>query len=376
MDHVSIILLFFAIAAVVVAAVSYIRWKTAVNESIILRQQLVDLRQNDDRFKAMAAEVLRQNSTDLLTRNSADLGALINPLRENIGKFEQNIAECYSREARERFALDSRVRQLMEISRNVGEETRRLSEALKGNNKVQGDWGETVLETLLNRAGLQEGREFETQKSVVDGNGRRLRPDVVLRLPDDRFIVIDSKVSMKAYFDLRDAHNANDIQCAKKALLNSVRSHIAELRNKNYQDATGDRRADFVLMFIPHEGAYMSAIEADPRLCEMAFDCRVLPVSPTHLMAVLSLIDQIWRQERQERNAEEIAAQAGRMLDKLEGFINDMQRIDKAISASKEAYDSAMNKLSEGKGNLINRAAALRELGAKTKNKDSSINRI
>ncbi|MDE6331456.1 MAG: DNA recombination protein RmuC, partial [Muribaculaceae bacterium] len=283
MDHVSIILLFFAIAAVVVAAVSYIRWKTAVNESIILRQQLVDLRQNDDRFKAMAAEVLRQNSTDLLTRNSADLGALINPLRENIGKFEQNIAECYSREARERFALDSRVRQLMEISRNVGEETRRLSEALKGNNKVQGDWGETVLETLLNRAGLQEGREFETQKSVVDGNGRRLRPDVVLRLPDDRFIVIDSKVSMKAYFDLRDAHNANDIQCAKKALLNSVRSHIAELRNKNYQDATGDRRADFVLMFIPHEGAYMSAIEADPRLCEMAFDCRVLPVSPTHL---------------------------------------------------------------------------------------------
>lgn len=350
-----------ALAAIVAATVFYGRWTASRREVELMRQQL----ESDERFRSVAGEALRQNSAELLRQNSAGLTSLLQPLRDNLSRFEQSIADSYSREARERFSLAEHVRELTALNRNIGEETRRLTQALKGNNKLQGDWGEMVLEGLLTRAGLTRDRDFTMQESITGADGRRLRPDAVVRLPDDRCIVIDSKVSMTAYFDMLAADTDEALAEASKALLSSVRSHVGELKSKNYQDYTGSRRLDFVLMFIPNEGAYLAAISADPRLCETAFDNRVLLVSPTHLMAVLSLVGQLWRQADQDRNAREIATQAGRMLDKLSGFVADMEKIGRSLGTAHDAYDAAMNKLSQGQGNLLSRADRLRALGAK-----------
>lgn len=372
-----------ALAAMVTAALFYGRWSAARREVELLHKQL----ESDERFRSFANEALRQNSAELLQQNSAGLSnllqqntaglssllqqnaagltALLQPLRDNLSRFEKSINDSYSREARERFSLAEHVRELTELNRNIGEEARRLSNALKGNNKVQGDWGEMVLEGLLTRAGLTRDRDFVIQESITGSEGRRLRPDIIVKLPDQRCIVIDSKVSMTAYLDLLNATTPEQINESTKALLNSVRSHINELKAKNYQDYAGEQRLDFVLMFIPHEGAYLTAINADPKLCESAFDNRVLMVSPTHLMAVLSIVGQLWRQDSQDRNAQEIATQAGRMLDKLSGFVTDMEKVGRAMTTARDAYDAAMSKLSQGQGNLLSRADKLQALGAK-----------
>ena len=379
------IVIIVALAAVVAAALFYGRWTAARREVELLRQQL----DSTDRFSSVADEALRRNSAELLQQNSAGLNALLQqnsagltamlqqnsagltamlqPLRDNLSRFEQSINDSYSREARERFSLAERVRELADLNRNIGEETRRLTHALKGNNKLQGDWGEMVLEGLLTRAGLTRDRDFVLQESITDSEGHRLRPDAVVKLPDDRCIVIDSKVSMTAYFDMLNSDSPEQLADASKALLTSVRSHVNELKTKKYQDYTGTQRLDFVLMFIPHEGAYLAAIDADPKLCESAFDSRVLIVSPTHLLAVLSIVGQLWRQDSQDRNALEIATQAGRLLDKLSGFVADMEKVGRAMTTARDAYDSAMSKLSQGQGNLLSRADKLRALGAKSR---------
>lgn len=360
-----VILTLVLVCALLCAAVCFARYSAAKREVALLRGQLDARDASDDRFRAMAAEVLRSNSVELSRRSTGELAALLNPLREHISRFETTVSESYQREARERYALDGRVRQLAEASRQVGDEARRLAQALQGNNRVQGDWGEAVLENLLQQAGLQRDRDYFVQQSFTTDAGQRLRPDVILHLPDRRAVVIDSKVSMKAYFDLLQADTPEAADQASRQLVQAVKSQIAELRNKRYQDRLDGRKLDFVLMFVPHEGAYLAALHADPSLCANAFDQRVLPVSPTHLMAVLAMIDRLWQQERQQRNAAEIGRQAGLMLDKLAAFLKDMERIDHSLGQARESYAAAMTKLTSGTGNLLTRARRLQELGAK-----------
>lgn len=358
-----------AVAAVVYAVVADRRATRARAEAELSRRLLeeraADTEAAEARFRAIANEALLANSQALDAAGRRSISEALAPMAERMREMEKSFREVYSAEARERFSLADRVRELVELNRVVGAETRRLTDALKGNTRVQGDWGEIILENILERSGLQQGREYEVQQTFTSPDGRRLRPDVIVNYPDGRCVVIDSKVSVAAYLSMVEADDADARNAAAKAHLASVRAHINELKSKSYQDLTAGRHCDFVMMFIPHEGAYMAAMQLDGTLWQYAFDSRVLIVSPTHLMAVVKLVEQLWRNDRQSRNAMDIATEAGRMLDKLSGFLTDMEKIDTSLNAARRAWDGAYNKLATGTGNLIGRAERLRAMGAK-----------
>ncbi|MDE6486091.1 MAG: DNA recombination protein RmuC [Muribaculaceae bacterium] len=358
-----------AVAAVVYAVVADRRATRARAEAELSRRLLeeraADTEAAEARFRAIANEALLANSQALDAAGRRSISEALAPMAERMREMEKSFREAYSAEARERFSLADRVRELVELNRVVGAETRRLTDALKGNTRVQGDWGEIILENILERSGLQQGREYEVQQTFTSPDGRRLRPDVIVNYPDGRCVVIDSKVSVAAYLSMVEADDADARNAAAKAHLASVRAHINELKSKSYQDLTAGRHCDFVMMFIPHEGAYMAAMQLDGALWQYAFDSRVLIVSPTHLMAVVKLVEQLWRNDRQSRNAMDIATEAGRMLDKLSGFLTDMEKIDTSLNAARRAWDGAYNKLATGTGNLIGRAERLRAMGAK-----------
>lgn len=317
------------------------------------------------RFKNLANEILKNNSTIFKEQNEMRLGEILSPLKENIEQFKKSITECYSTEARERFSLQERIKELIELNQSIGKEAKDLTIALKGNSKIQGNWGEMILENILEKSGLEKGREFTIQEASVNENGKRLIADVVIHYPDGRKIVIDSKVSLNAYTDLINCENNEEQEIFKKRHLTSIRNHINELKTKKYQDYLGTDKAEFVMMFIPNEAAYICAMQLDHNLWQDAYDCRVLIISPTHLISVLKLIGQLWQQDRQTRNAIEIATESGRMYDKFVGFIDDMKKIEKNIQMSHDAYNNAMNKLTNGTGNLVTKAQKLKAMGAK-----------
>jgi len=330
------------------------------------------LEENELRFKNLATQVLKSNSQDLREQSQVQLEQLLTPLKENIEAFKKTVADTYNSEARERFSLQERIRELIELNNSIGQEARQLSTALRGNNKMQGDWGEMILESILEKSGLTRGREFDVQvatnergEALRNAAGNALRPDVVVYYPDGRCVVIDSKVSLSAYVDMVNCQDAVQAESYGRSHVASVRRHIAELAHKNYQDFVGGRHTDFVMMFIPNEGAYIQAMQVDNRLWQDAYDARVLIVSPTHLIAALRLVEQLWRQDKVRSNVEAIATEGGNMYDKLVGFIDDMKRIDKALVSTREAYDKAINKLSDGRGSLVSRAEKMRKLGAK-----------
>lgn len=332
---------------------------------------------DEERFRRMSAEALQMQSGQMAVRSENRLKELLAPLREDIERFNTRVNECYSSESRERFALKEALAGLIRQTQSIGTEARQLANALRGNTKVQGDWGEMILRTLLEKSGLREGEEFVVQqtrdtegKLIKSENGTTLRPDVVVYFPDNRAVVIDSKVSLTAFTDWV---NADDSTPEAQALrdeagrrhIGSVRKHIAELYSKSYQDRIGGRSLDFVLLFIPNEAAYMAAMSLSDTLWQEAYDKRVLIVSPTHLISVLKLTSQLWIHERQTANAIRIAQDAGRMYDKFVGFVDDMQRIERGIRQTSAAWGDAMRKLSSGTGNLISRAESLRQLGIK-----------
>lgn len=369
MIAITVICVLVAVAAVVYAVAADRRATRARAEAEMARRLLdernADASAAEERFRAIANEALLANSRALDAAGRRSISEALQPMAERMREMEKTFRDTYSAEARERFSLADRVRELVELNRVVGAETRRLTDALKGNTRVQGDWGEIILENILERSGLQQGREYEVQQTFTSPDGRRLRPDVIVNYPDGRCVVIDSKVSVAAYLSMVEADDAEARNAAAKAHLASVRAHINELKTKNYQDLTAGRHCDFVMMFIPHEGAYMAAMQLDSALWQYAFDSRVLIVSPTHLMAVIKLVEQLWRNDRQSRNAIDIATEAGRMLDKLSGFLADMEKIDSSLNAARRAWDGAYNKLATGTGNLLGRAERLRAMGAK-----------
>lgn len=321
----------------------------------------------EERFRNLAGRVLVSNSELLREQNRRGLAEVIEPMKSDLERFRQLVVERYEREAGERLSLGDRIKDLVQLNHAIGQETRRLTDALKGNAKVQGDWGEMILDNILERSGFRRGQDYTVQETVAGEQGQRLRPDVVISYTEGRKLVIDSKVSIQDYLAMLNADTEECRERHARAHVASVKSHIAELARKSYQDAVGAAKIDFVLMFIPHEGAYLAAMNLDNTLWQTAYDNRVLIISPTHLMSVIKLVEQMWRHEKQNRNAQEIARQAGAMLDKLRGFVDDMDRIDASLNNARAAWNSAFAKLSTGPGNMIARAQKIASLGARSK---------
>lgn len=329
-------------------------------------------KESETRFQNIANEILTTNSRIFKEQNETRLSEILTPLKENIEQFKKTINDSYSNEARERFSLQERIKELIELNQSISKEAKDLTTALKGNSKVQGDWGEMILENILEKSGLEKGREYEVQvttdengKTLRNDDGAALRPDVVVNYPGNRRVVIDSKVSLRAYVNYINSETPEEQETYAKQHLASVRNHIAELRDKKYQDYVGGGKTDFVMMFIPNEAAYITAMQLDCKLWQDAYDVRVLLVSPTQLISALRLVAQLWSHDRQTRNAIEIAKAGGNMYDKFVGFVDDMYKIEKSIKQANDTYNSAMNKLHEGKGNLVSYAEKMRTLGAK-----------
>ena len=327
-------------------------------------------------FKSLAADIFSSQSEKFKEANETRLSEILNPLKEDIKDFKRRVDDTYMNSSKERTLLGEQMKRLMELNMSIGKEARDLTEALSGNTKVQGDWGEMVLETILVKSGPVEGENYFVQDTkndhgtqIKNDDNGRLRPDVVVALPDKKCIVIDSKVSLTAYVNYINADNEDDRQRFGKAHLLSVRSHLKELETKRYQDFVGvgnDDRIDYVLMFIPNEHAYMAAMTLDNNLWMEAYEKRVVIISPAHVISTLRLIAQLWTRDKQTKNALKIAEEGGKLYDKFVGFVNDMQTVEQSLGKASEAYASAMSKLHTGRGCIVSKVENLKKLGAKT----------
>lgn len=316
-------------------------------------------------FKNLANDILEEKSKRFSEQNQQSLGQLLDPLKTRLQEFQGKVEQVYVQEGKDRSALAEQVRQLMELNRTVSQEANNLTRALKGSNKTQGNWGELILERVLETAGLRKGEEFDVQESHTTEDGRRLQPDVVLHLPEDRHLVIDAKATLVAYDDYANAEDDKHRELALKRHLDAVRTHIKGLSDKNYQDLYGIKSLDFVLMFIPIEPAFMLAVTHDRELFMDAWNRNVLLVSPSTLLFVVRTVASLWRQEAQNRNAQDIAKRGAELYDKLAGFVEDMESLGNRLSQAQKDYDGALNKLSTGRGNVIRQAELLKKLGVK-----------
>ena len=332
------------------------------------QQRLEDLQGARDALRAQFAElagkIFDEREQRFAETSQQRLGQLLDPLRERIQSFEKRVEESYQQEARERFSLGKELERLQGLNQRLSEEATHLTQALKG-QKTQGNWGELVLERVLEHAGLQKGREYHTQVSLKSAEGERFQPDVLIQLPGEKQVVVDAKVSLTAYQQCVAATDDVQRQAALKQHVLSLRSHLKGLSLKDYQQLDGLHSLDFVLLFVPIEAAFAAALQADPGLFQEAFDQHIVIVSPTTLLATLRVIDSLWRQERQSQNAREIAERAGALYDKFVAFIADLDEVGMRLQQLDKAYAGARNKLVEGRGNLISRSENLKLLGAR-----------
>ena len=317
-------------------------------------------------FKLIANKILEEKSSKFIEQNRTNLDIILNPLKENIKAFEDKVEKVYKAESDERNTLKGVISLLMDQSKQIQEDANNLTKALKGDSKKQGNWGEVILEKVLERSGLVRDQEYRIQASHVSAEGGRYQPDVVIDLPDNKHLVVDAKVSLVAYERSVSAETDEERDGFVKAHLASIKNHIVELSSKNYQDLYKINSPDFVLLFVPIESSFSIAVQKDAELFNFAWDRRVVIVSPSTLLATLRTIASMWKQERQNRNVMEIARLSGSMYDKFVGFIADMENIGKHIKNGQDAYDKAINKLSVGAGNLTNTSEKIKKLGAKT----------
>ncbi|MFD2144511.1 DNA recombination protein RmuC [Mucilaginibacter antarcticus] len=316
-------------------------------------------------FENVAEKLLKEKSKEFIDVNRNNLDTILGPLKENLKTFEEKVDRVYKVESDERNLLRGELTQLMALNKLISEEASSLTKALKGDNKKQGNWGEVILERVLERSGLVKDREYRIQASLTGVDGSRYQPDVIIDLPDEKHLVVDSKVSLIAYERLVNCESEDERKLFSKAHVESIRSHVHGLSSKNYHDLYQINSPDFVLLFIPIESSFSFAVQIDAELFSDAWDKRVVIVSPSTLLATLRTIASIWKQERQNRNVLEIARLSGTMYDKFVGFVNDMESIGKNIKQSQSAYDNAINKLTEGNGNLTKTAEKIKGLGAK-----------
>ena len=319
-------------------------------------------------FKNLANEILDEKSRQFKQSNRESLESLLNPFREQIEGFRKRVDEVYKGEIEQHSLLKNEICRLSEANLRISEEADNLTRALKGNSKVQGDWGEVILETILDSSHLTKGIHYETQHNLKDEQGNNLRPDVILKLHEGKRIVIDSKVSLTAYVAYTESATPEDASRAVKDHLRSVRAHVDELSGKCYQtllDRTRSESPDFVIMFVPSEPAFLLAMQQDASLWGYAYNKKVIVSSPTNLFALLKIVDDLWKRDMQSRNARKIADEGGKLYDKFMGFTETLVDLGKSISASSERYERAIKQLKTGRGNLIRRTEQLRELGVK-----------
>ncbi len=334
-----------------------------------LKEQKGEIVQLQEKFKTefenIAHKILKTNTKEFSESNQKNMQELLSPLKEKIIGFEKKVEETYQKGLKDQTDLKVELRRLYELNAKLGEEAGNLTRALKSDSKQQGNWGEVVLERILERSGLIKEEEYFLQYSATGEDGRTLRPDVLIKLPEEKHLVIDAKVSLTAFETYISADKEDIRQAALKRHLESVKKHIKELHEKSYDNLKGLNTPDFVLLFMPVEPAFGLAVQSDPELFQYAWDQRIVIVSPTTLLATLRTVASIWRHERQTRNALEIAKQGGKLYDKFEGFLKDLEHVGTNIDKAKEAYDDARKKLSTGRGNLIGQVEKLKEMGAK-----------
>lgn len=330
------------------------------------KQAMADLQKRlTTEFENMANRILKERAAELSETSKKDLGAILNPLKDNIAEFKQQVREAYSLEMRDKAGLREQLKLLTEQNARISDEANNLTKALKGDVKQQGNWGEIVLERVLEMSGLHIGREFEREAVSKDDSDAAKRPDVIVHLPDNKHVVIDSKVSLVAYDRLVNAPDNAAYETALKDQVSSLKKHVNELAAKNYPNLPGLNAPDFVLMFVPIEAMFSVAVDADKNLFAYAWEKKIVIVSPTTLLATLRTIASIWQQENQTKNAFEIARLGGVLYDKMVGFIDDFQKIKRSLDAADKAYNDALGKMSTGKGNMLNTATRIKELGAK-----------
>lgn len=318
-----------------------------------------------DQFKNLANEILEEKSRRFAEQNQQNLDTLLKPLQEKLTDFRKQVDETYQSEARERFALKQEVEKLAGLNLRMTDETRALTNALKGESKTQGDWGELVLETILENSGLRKGEEYLVQDTQTISDGSRLQPDVVIRLPESKHLVIDSKVSITAYTRYMQSDDENVKISELNSHVLSIKQHIQGLSAKNYQDLYGVGSIDFVLMFIPIEPAFLAAMRHAPEIYQDALKKNIVIVCPSTLLATVRTVAHLWRQEQQNRNAQEIARQCAALYDKFVGFVEDLDKVGQRLEQAQVSYSDAVGKLKTGRGNLIRTAENVKKLGVK-----------
>lgn len=361
-------------------AIEYIR-QTAESKALlqsreeqlrIQQEELLNMRnQLNKDFQVLANQILEEKTLRFTDVNKTNMEAILRPLNEKLVEFRTRVEETYDKESKQRFSLEERIRELVALNNQISEDANNLTKALKGNNKVQGNWGEMILESILEKSGLKKGEEYFAQEFITDENGNRIRneqqnymqPDIVVAYPGGRKIIIDSKVSLNAYVRYVET-DADEVRImSEKEHIVSIKQHIDELSRKSYQDYV--ESLDFVMMFIPNEPAYILAMQLDSGLWDYAYRKRILLISPTNLIASLKVVADLWKREYQSRNAIEIAKRGAALYDKFAGFVETLQDVGKNIERSQKSYDKAFSQLKEGNGNLIRQAEMLKELGVK-----------
>jgi DNA recombination protein RmuC len=318
-------------------------------------------------FENLAGKIFDDRSKQFAEHNKASLDPIVNPLREQLGEFKQRIETVYDNENKDRISLREEIVSLRRDTAKMNQEALNLTRALKGDKKTQGNWGEMILEKVLERSGLRKGIEYDTQGAFRDDDNRLFKPDVIVHLPDNKDIIIDSKVSLLAYERYCSAEDDQERMIAIRQHTHAVREHIKSLSDKDYSSLHGVKSLDFVLLFMPIEAAFVAAFQADEALFSDAFEHKIIVVTPTTLLATLRTIENIWRYERQNENARAIAEKASIVYDKIRGFVDEFDKLGKQLSTVHTTYDGVMNKLTQGQGNLIRQASSFVDLGVKVK---------
>jgi DNA recombination protein RmuC len=330
------------------------------------KQELTQLKEQFTKeFENLANKIFEEKTQKFTDQNKTNLSEILTPLGEKIKDFEKKVNDVYVNESKDRASLKEQLNMLQSLNQQMSKETQNLTKALKGETKTQGNWGEFILESVLEKSGLVKDREYSIQQSFTTEEGKRYQPDVIINLPEGKTLIVDSKVSLVAYEKFWSSEEETEKTIALKEHLQSLRNHIKGLSDKNYQNLYEVKSLDFVILFVPIEPAFALAMQADPALFNEAFDKNIVIVSPSTLLVTLKTVASIWRFEYQNRNAIDIAKKAGDLHDKFVGFVDDLIGLGNKMRDSQKAYEGAMNKLSTGAGNIVKRTDELRKLGAK-----------
>lgn len=338
-----------------------------------LDEQKVELKEMQDQlkiqFENLANKILDEKSEKFAKQNKESLDQLLNPLGLKLEEFKKKVEDTYEKGTQERSGLSEQIKNMVQLNQQMSEDAKNLTKALKGDSKAQGNWGEVILASILEKSGLRKDEEYFTQQSETLEDGRRLQPDVVVKLPDEKFLIVDSKVSLTAFERFTSTDDESEMQSALKQHVLSIKAHVKGLSEKNYPQIYADKTPDFVLLFIPVEPAFAAALQSEPNLYNEAFEKNIVIVSPSTLLATLFTINTIWKRDRQNKYALEIADRGGALYDKFVLFVESMNDIGNRIRQTQESYDTAMTRLSKGSGNLVGQVEKLRKLGVKATKK-------